>query len=111
MATNRLSQGEEYRSIEGGARTSSTDEKHAGLAHICSMSKSSSLGFSDEKGAEIHATPAFDVESGDGKGKLPVSTAEDLVTNILHVDDDPTLNPWTFRMWFIGELFYTDMLT
>ena len=22
----------------------------------------------------------------------------------LHVEDDPSLNPWTFRTWFIGEL-------
>ena len=32
----------------------------------------------------------------------PPSTARDLVTEILRVEDDPTLNPWTFRMWFIG---------
>ncbi|KAI9833358.1 MAG: hypothetical protein M1819_003753 [Sarea resinae] len=31
-----------------------------------------------------------------------VSTAEDLVTNVIHVDDDPSINPWTFRMFFLG---------
>jgi OPT oligopeptide transporter protein len=26
----------------------------------------------------------------------------DFVTHVLHVEDDPTLSPWTFRMWFLG---------
>jgi hypothetical protein len=34
--------------------------------------------------------------------KKPPTTAKDLVTEILLVEDDPTLNPWTFRTWFIG---------
>ena len=111
MATKRLSHGEKIHSNEDAAPTFSTDKEHTALAHICSMSKSSSGGSSEEKGADIHATPAFDVESGEKKKEqLPVSTAEELVTNILHVDDDPTLNPWTFRMWFIGEFIYTDTL-
>lgn len=33
----------------------------------------------------------------------PLETAEEIVTHVIHVDDDPTLNPWTFRMFFIGE--------
>ena len=33
---------------------------------------------------------------------MVVSTAKDLVTHVLHVDDDPTLSPWTFRMMFLG---------
>jgi hypothetical protein len=32
----------------------------------------------------------------------PPTTARDLVTEVLSVDDDPTLSPWTFRTWFIG---------
>jgi hypothetical protein len=32
----------------------------------------------------------------------PPSTARDLVTEILLVEDDPSMNPWTFRLWFIG---------
>jgi hypothetical protein len=31
-----------------------------------------------------------------------LKTARDLVTEVLLVEDDPTVNPWTFRMWFIG---------
>jgi hypothetical protein len=32
----------------------------------------------------------------------PPTTARELVTEILMVEDDPTLNPFTFRMWFLG---------
>lgn len=30
-----------------------------------------------------------------------VETAEDIVNQVLSVEDDPTLNPWTFRMFFL----------
>lgn len=29
---------------------------------------------------------------------------ETVALKALHVDDDPTLNPWTFRMFFLGKL-------
>lgn len=30
-----------------------------------------------------------------------VETAEDIVNQVLSVEDDPTLNPWTFRVAFL----------
>ncbi|KAI4765438.1 OPT superfamily oligopeptide transporter [Aureobasidium sp. EXF-3400] len=36
-----------------------------------------------------------------GEHKI-VETAEDIVNQVLSVEDDPTLNPWTFRMFFLG---------
>jgi hypothetical protein len=33
----------------------------------------------------------------------PAETAKDLVTEVIHARDDPTLNPWTFRVWFLGR--------
>jgi hypothetical protein len=41
-----------------------------------------------------------DLRDEDLRGHL--NTAEDIVTTVIHVEDDPTLNPWTFRMFFIG---------
>jgi hypothetical protein len=38
-----------------------------------------------------------------GAAKKPLETEEDIVTNVIDVDDDPSLSPWTFRMFFIGE--------
>jgi len=32
----------------------------------------------------------------------PVETAKDLTTQVLHVQDDPTLSPYTFRLFFLG---------
>ena len=49
--------------------------------------------------------PGAPVYSGDDGSELyntPPETAKDLVTEVLHVEDDPTLNPWTFRTWFLG---------
>lgn len=50
--------------------------------------------------------PYYDDAEALSKGNAaPLTTAEEIVTNVIHVDDDPTLSPWTFRMFFIGELF------
>lgn len=32
----------------------------------------------------------------------PPENAKDLVTEVLKVEDDPTINPWTFRVFFLG---------
>ena len=53
---------------------------------------------------EIDTTPPiYNAEGDDHFGETAVlTTAKDLVTHIIHVQDDPSLNPWTFRMFFIG---------
>ena len=57
------------------------------------------------KDAEARETevPAYDGEEGYGQIEV-VSDAKDIVTSVLHVEDDPSLNPWTFRMVFLGML-------
>ena len=83
------------------------DEK-GGLRHAPSVSKNSSGSESpkgiNEKSDYGMAAPAYDEEEAGHTGKLRVENAEQLVTSVLSVDDDPTLNPWTFRMWFLGKL-------
>jgi hypothetical protein len=37
----------------------------------------------------------------DEEGRIVVETSE-LAVTVLHVDDDPTLSPWTFRTFFLG---------
>lgn len=32
------------------------------------------------------------------------ANAEEIALKALHVDDDPTLNPWTFRVFILGRL-------
>ncbi len=47
--------------------------------------------------------PEFDASKEDHFGEVAVlSDAKDLLTHVIHVDDDPTLSPWTFRAFFIG---------
>ena len=71
--------------------------------------KSEKSSEANEKGAVgvVAGTslPTYDVELADHFGEADVvNTAEDIVTHVLHVEDDPSLNPWTFRMFFIGKL-------
>ncbi|EKJ69563.1 hypothetical protein FPSE_10274 [Fusarium pseudograminearum CS3096] len=44
----------------------------------------------------------YDVEVLKSEPTRPLETAEDIVTNVIHVDDDPTMNPWTVRMFVVG---------
>ncbi|KAF2096568.1 OPT superfamily oligopeptide transporter [Rhizodiscina lignyota] len=36
------------------------------------------------------------------KHDIHADTVEDITTQVLTVEDDPTVNPWTFRMFFLG---------
>lgn len=36
--------------------------------------------------------------------QIHVDTVEEIVKSVITVEDDPTLNPWTFRVFFIGML-------
>jgi len=50
------------------------------------------------------ALPVYAIEAEDHFGEADVvHTAKDIVTHVLHVDDEKSLNPWTFRMFFIGK--------
>jgi len=44
-----------------------------------------------------------DVEGDFTDKNVPVETAADLVTQIIHLDDDPDERSLTFRTWFLGE--------
>lgn len=43
---------------------------------------------------------ASDVESAEAESVN--ASMETVALKALHVDDDPTLNPWTFRVFFLG---------
>lgn len=44
----------------------------------------------------------YDVEVLKSEPTRPLETAEDIVTHVIQVDDDPTMNPWTVRMFVVG---------
>jgi hypothetical protein len=41
-------------------------------------------------------------ENGEEHYTAPPTTAKEIATEVIHAVDDPTLNPWTFRTWFLG---------
>jgi len=56
---------------------------------------------STETLTKLTSRDSSDVEN---HGRLPVvANMEDMALKALHVDDDPTLSPWTFRMFFLGS--------
>lgn len=61
--------------------------------------------YSEMKKEDIQVHLAETISQDDEKrpsNKPPPATARELVAEILTLDDDPSVNPWTFRMWFIG---------
>jgi hypothetical protein len=53
----------------------------------------------DIKDGEIHQTQS---EDSFADRNVPVETAADLVTQIIHLEDDPNEQCLTFRTWFLG---------
>jgi hypothetical protein len=74
----------------GAASGSDTKDSAKGSQPLFANSRPEEL-FEYDEASEVHYN-------------VPVETAKDLVTEIIHADDDTSLNPWTFRMWFLGEL-------
>ena len=84
------------------------------------MLSSKKLGFvTEEKGStqymeylkdegDVTTIEKFETRSSefsqedDKQQKKPPSTARDLVAEVLSLEDDVSMNPWTFRMWFLG---------
>jgi hypothetical protein len=58
-----------------------------------------------EMDSDIRYVPNDEESLHVGKGMTAaekVDNMEEIALYALHVDDDPSLNPWTFRMWFLG---------
>jgi hypothetical protein len=52
----------------------------------------------------VSDSPIFDASKEDHFGEVEVLLdAKDVLTHVIHVDDDPTLSPWTFRAFFLGR--------
>jgi hypothetical protein len=57
--------------------------------------------FDPKKAGDVAVSESIEDHDLD-KTVKPPATARELVSEILLVEDDPSVNPWTFRMWFIG---------
>jgi hypothetical protein len=61
-----------------------------------------SKGFDSEQG-HVTEIPGFDTENQEGTVVEAKATDQSVIgSTALHVQDDPSLNPWTFRFWFLG---------
>src|SRR5271170_191795 len=93
------------------SRASLDKNGYHGAPSILETGLSTSWEQKEMKGTDEHhgkdaavaqgAVPAYDSEEEFGQIKV-VSDAKDIVTSVLHVEDDPSLSPWTFRMVFLG---------
>jgi hypothetical protein len=80
--------------------SSSGVNSHNSTDNLTSKRKGAHVLSPEESPPNYYVDPEIPIGEGDIK---ELSTAEDIVTTVIHVDDDPTLNPWTFRMFFIGS--------
>jgi hypothetical protein len=60
-------------------------------------------GSGNESGGDL---PRYEGDDYARKQSMVATTAEDLVTQVINVEDDPSLNPWTFRTFFLGTSPY-----
>lgn len=45
---------------------------------------------------------SFSKGEDNGLGELVLEDARDITTHVITIEDDPSLNPWTFRAFFLG---------
>jgi hypothetical protein len=64
------------------------------------------IEFLHDKKGEVDVVEKVESSSSSTEEEFvkPVNSPKDLVTEIIEAKDDPTLNPWTFRTWFLGKL-------
>jgi hypothetical protein len=88
--------------VKGPISETTKDSKIEEPSNDISISKDSLKSpYSDA--TKEYSVPPYTDEEGKAENVV-VSNEEDLVTRVIHVEDDPTLNPWTFRMFFLGTL-------
>jgi hypothetical protein len=77
----------------------SADDKKDGI-YIDEKKLEGSLPTSDSDGTSLYVYERDNMVR-DETGRIVVETSE-LAITALHVDDDPSLSPWTFRTFFLG---------
>ncbi|CZR56063.1 related to OPT1-High-affinity glutathione transporter [Phialocephala subalpina] len=72
-------------------------------ATMTSMDSASTSSFEKMKsGTSVENLVRYDTWDAERNKEEVVANMETIALKALHVDDDPTLNPWTFRMFFLG---------
>lgn len=82
------------------------DRSNSGIVSTSTVSLDDSLSSSKGYAFTSSADILVGHESKDqeaAREQVVVANTEEIALKALHVDDDPTLNPWTFRMLFLGK--------
>lgn len=82
--------------------SSKSSPRHGNAEFIDPDSKDRGFVGVQETGRD-QSPPDYLDEEVDAQKTGEVHTAKDLTTQVLHVDDDPSLNPFTFRFFFLGS--------
>jgi hypothetical protein len=106
MATKRskYAAGETDMSLENENKNtgSGSDSNHNDSGYVKGLDKTP-IGepFAKASGIDL---PVYEVDAAGDRREATgiVETAEDLVTRVIDLEDDPTQNPWTFRVFFLG---------
>lgn len=106
MATNRSTTAgnENHVSSDNVAITNDSDHHHGKFQDLFPKKFKVQGAIStnvDEKSENSNVPPIYDGEEF-LQDHLGVTTIEDLTTRVISLEDDPTLNPWTFRAMFLG---------
>ncbi|KAF4614385.1 hypothetical protein G7Y89_g15352 [Cudoniella acicularis] len=82
---------------------SSDAEISESLGHTSSRDIEKEANIPSPELTYVVESPIFDASKEDHFGEEAViSDAKDVLTHVIHVDDDPSLSPWTFRAFFLG---------
>lgn len=87
-------EGSKKTAISSGVETAGSDTKTGKVSH----DGKEIPPYQSSEEYSVHGGVVGDYVAGEHK---IVETAEDIVNQVLTVEDDPTLNPWTFRMFFL----------
>lgn len=69
-----------------------------GEEKVVSPDYSNGRRLKEESDAKAVADVDVDTDSNE-----VISSAAEIVTHVIDVEDDPSINPWTFRMIFLGK--------
>lgn len=84
--------------IIDAASEKARDEKKSNLPHI---KKHAATPEVKEK-TDVSSIPSSGEDVIAKSDNAVISTADELVTHVIRVEDDPTVSPWSFRMVFLG---------
>lgn len=82
------------------------------MADVIELSTSGESLPADEKKVPVEESSddVEGVEQGDDEIIHHPANQDDILTHTIHVQDDPTLNWFTFRTWFLGKKLTSSQL-